>query len=107
MVQKKQFPLSMIALKTVFAYARNYSIGQKTLNSIKRAQGNNYFIRLYYVGLDTAQESLPRIENRVKKVDTILIPMPLLNGLTSVLTIYLPCCPTATRLLFTITTTGL
>ncbi len=41
--------------------------GVKTLNTIKRAVEKDYHIRLYYVGLDTMQESLQRIENRVKK----------------------------------------
>lgn len=41
--------------------------GKKTLDTIKRAIEKNYYIRLYYVGLDTIQESLIRIENRVKK----------------------------------------
>ena len=41
--------------------------GIKTLNTIKRAIEKDYYIRLYYVGLDTMQESLQRIANRVKK----------------------------------------
>lgn len=41
--------------------------GKKTLSTIKRAIKKDYYIRLYYVGLDTLQESLLRIENRVKK----------------------------------------
>lgn len=41
--------------------------GKKTLGTIKRAIEKNYYIRLYYVGLDTMEESLLRIENRVKK----------------------------------------
>ena len=41
--------------------------GKKTLNTIKRAIEKDYYIRLYYVGLDTMEESLLRIENRVKK----------------------------------------
>ena len=41
--------------------------GKKTLNTIKRAIEKGYYIRLYYVGLDTMEESLLRIENRVKK----------------------------------------
>lgn len=41
--------------------------GAKTLNTIKRAITKDYYIRLYYVGLDTIAESLLRIENRVKK----------------------------------------
>ena len=32
-----------------------------------RAKDAGYYIRLYYIGLDTAQESLLRIENRVRK----------------------------------------
>lgn len=41
--------------------------GRKTLDTIKRAVAKDYYIRLYYVGLDTMEESLLRIENRVKK----------------------------------------
>lgn len=41
--------------------------GKKTLNTIKRAIEKGYYIRLYYVGLDTLEESLLRIENRVKR----------------------------------------
>ena len=41
--------------------------GRKTLDTIKRAIAKDYNIRLYYVGLDTVDESLLRIANRVKK----------------------------------------
>ncbi len=41
--------------------------GHKTLATIKKAIENGYHIRLYYVGLDTVEESLLRIENRVRK----------------------------------------
>lgn len=41
--------------------------GRKTLDTIKRAIAKDYYIRLYYVGLDTMEESLLRIANRVKK----------------------------------------
>ena len=41
--------------------------GKKTLNTIKTAIEKDYYIRLYYVGLDTKEESLVRIANRVKK----------------------------------------
>ncbi len=41
--------------------------GRKTLDTIKRAVAKDYYIRLYYVGLDTMEESLLRIANRVKK----------------------------------------
>lgn len=41
--------------------------GRKTLDTIRRAISKDYYIRLYYVGLDTLEESLLRIENRVKR----------------------------------------
>ena len=41
--------------------------GKKILNIVKRAIEKDYYIRLYYVGLDTMEESLLRIENRVRK----------------------------------------
>ena len=41
--------------------------GRKTLDTVKRAIAKDYYIRLYYVGLDTMEESLLRIANRVKK----------------------------------------
>lgn len=33
----------------------------------KRAKEAGYYIRLYYVGLDTAEESIRRIQNRVER----------------------------------------
>jgi len=41
--------------------------GVKTLDTVIRAKENGYFIRLFYVGLDTADESIKRIANRVEK----------------------------------------
>ncbi len=41
--------------------------GHKTLNTIKTAREKNYSIRLYYIGISSAEESLMRIENRVRK----------------------------------------
>ena len=41
--------------------------GRKTLDTVKRAIAKDYYIRLYYVGLDTMEECLLRIENRVKR----------------------------------------
>ena len=40
---------------------------RKTLDTVQRAIAKDYYIRLYYVGLDTMEESLLRIENRVKR----------------------------------------
>lgn len=41
--------------------------GRKTLKTVKEARDKNYCVRLYYIGISSAQESLLRIENRVKK----------------------------------------
>ncbi len=41
--------------------------GSRTLKTIKRARELDYFIRLYYVGVNSAEESIRRIKNRVEK----------------------------------------
>lgn len=41
--------------------------GHRILNTVKKAIEKGYYIRLYYVGLNTVEESILRIENRVKK----------------------------------------
>ena len=41
--------------------------GYRVEQTAKAAKEQGYFIRLFYVGLDTMEESLKRIENRVKK----------------------------------------
>ena len=41
--------------------------GYKTEDNAKRVKDLGYHIRLFYVGLDTVNESLHRIENRVKR----------------------------------------
>ena len=41
--------------------------GHRVFNTVKKAIEKGYYIRLYYVGLDTVEESILRIENRVKK----------------------------------------
>lgn len=41
--------------------------GIKTAKTIRAAKDKGYFIRLYYIGLDTLEESLARIRNRVQK----------------------------------------
>lgn len=41
--------------------------GIRTEHTAKRAKEAGYYIRLYYVGLNTAEESLKRIQNRVQK----------------------------------------
>ncbi len=41
--------------------------GHRVLATVKKAIEKGYYIRLYYVGLNTVEESLARIENRVQK----------------------------------------
>lgn len=41
--------------------------GARTERTIRQAKELGYTIRLYYVGLDSLEESLSRIENRVRK----------------------------------------
>ena len=40
--------------------------GHKTESTVSEAKERGYFIRLFYVGLDTPEECLLRIENRVR-----------------------------------------
>ena len=41
--------------------------GHKTELTASRAKEQGYYVRLYYVGLDTMDECIARIENRVKR----------------------------------------
>jgi len=41
--------------------------GNKTVKTITLARGLDYYVRLYYVGVSTAMESVKRIKNRVEK----------------------------------------
>lgn len=41
--------------------------GQRTEKTIKIAKEKGYFIRLFYIGLNTQNESIKRIKNRVEK----------------------------------------
>ena len=41
--------------------------GVRTLKTIRKAHDLGYFIRLYYIGLNSADESIKRIRNRVEK----------------------------------------
>lgn len=42
-------------------------LGSKTAQTCAAAKEKDYFIRLYYIGLNTEQESIKRIKNRVEK----------------------------------------
>lgn len=40
---------------------------KKTLKTVEEARSKGYYIRLFYIGISSAEESLQRIENRVRK----------------------------------------
>ena len=56
-----------VSLKILALHKKRLLQGDIHKKVAKQAQSQNYNIRLYYVGLDTLDESLERIQNRVKK----------------------------------------
>ena len=73
----------------------------------RRAKQAGYYIRLYYVGLDTAEESLRRIKNRVERGGHDSPQRMYRHGLHTALPMWRRSCPIAMRLNFLITTTVL
>jgi len=73
--------------------------GVETLHTIQRAVAQDYYIRLYYVGLDTKEESLLRIANRVRKgghnIDTNAVTKRFAKRFEDLLAV-LPYCNEAT-----------
>jgi len=56
------------AIKNGITFTQETTLtGSKTLRTIKSAKKAGYTVRLYYIGLDTIEESIKRIENRVAK----------------------------------------
>ena len=47
--------------------------GSRTLKTIKRARELNYFIRLYYVGVNTAEGALNALRTELKRAVTIYL----------------------------------
>lgn len=70
----------------------------------KRAKEAGYYIRLYYVGLDTAEESIRRIRNRVER-GGMIFPLRMLTP-TFLIVLRMPSkfCHTAMKLSFSIMT---
>lgn len=55
-------------LERGFSFTQETTLsGYKTEQTARQARESGYSVRLYYIALDTAQESLERIENRVKR----------------------------------------
>ena len=46
---------------------KNTLSDSKTMRTIKLAQDNGYYIRMYYIGLGSVEESIERIANRHRK----------------------------------------
>lgn len=70
----------------------------------KRAKEAGYYIRLYYVGLDTAEESIRRIRNRVERGGMIFPLRMLTPTFLIVLRMSSKFCHTAMKLSFSIMT---
>ena len=65
---KKSIELIDECLEKEISFTQETTLsGHKILNTVKKAIEKGYYIRLYYVGLNSVEESLVRIENRVKK----------------------------------------
>lgn len=61
--------------------------GHRIKRTVTTAKEKGYKITLYYIGLNTKYESIFRIENRVKRADTISTPKMLNAVLINALTI--------------------
>ena len=65
---KKSIELIDECLEKEISFTQETTLsGHRILNTVKKAIEKGYYIRLYYVGLNSVEESLVRIENRVKK----------------------------------------
>ena len=55
-------------LENGFSFTQETTLsGKKTLHTIRKAKEKGYYIRLLYVAVNSAEESIARIENRVRK----------------------------------------
>lgn len=65
---KKSIELIDECLEKEICFTQETTLSEhRILNTVKSAIEKGYYIRLYYVGLNSVEESLVRIENRVKK----------------------------------------
>lgn len=65
---KKSIELIDECLEKEICFTQETTLSRhRILNTVKKAIEKGYYIRLYYVGLNSVEESLVRIENRVKK----------------------------------------
>ena len=55
-------------INTGYSFTQETTLsGSKTMRTIKLAQDNGYYIRMYYIGLGSVEESIERIANRHRK----------------------------------------
>lgn len=67
--------------------------GVRTVHTARRAKEAGYHIRLYYVGLETVEESLSRIANRVKKGGHAIPPQDVARRFSTRFSALLPLLP--------------
>ncbi len=73
--------------------------GVRTVKTARQARGNGYYIRMFYVGLNTIEDSLERIANRVRKGGHNIPPEDVRRrfaGRIDALTAVLPYCDECT-----------
>ena len=81
--------------------------GFRTAQTAARAKRDGYTVRLFYVGLDTPEESLARIANRVKRGGHNIGTEDVLRRFAGRWEAVSRCCHTVTRHIFLTTTTAL
>ena len=82
--------------------------GRKTEATAKQVRELGYHVRLFYIGLDSAEESLARISNRVKRGGHDTFPMMMsFAALRAAGRLWGKCFLTVTRRSSTTTTTAL
>lgn len=71
--------------------------GSKTMRTIKLAHDNGYYIRMYYIGLGSVEESIERIANRHRKGGHTIPEEMCAGDIRNVLTACLTLCRFAMR----------
>ena len=82
--------------------------GRRTETTAREVVEKGYRVRLYYIGLDSAAESVSRIANRVKRGGHDIFPPRTWNAaLRAAGRLWQRCCPTVTKRSSTIMTMAL
>lgn len=78
-------------------YSENTLSDSKTMRTIKLAQDNGYYIRMYYIGLGSVEESIECIVNRHRKGGHTIPEEMCAGDIRNVLTDCLTLCRFAMR----------